>query len=208
MSQRSASNPRYTSNEKTGAMKRSVARAKPKTAAASTVRIAESNAKTGGRAMTGDERKRAEQEERNSRNRNLAATNVLLKKDPKYARNRILWGVFLVSGLAFTILSWVILLFANEDARDMSSVLGRISVGCLVLAYILVIGSFIFDFTLMRKQRKAMEEKVAAMSDKRVQEILRDEAFERAERKKLGFFGRFRRSAPAQEEASEETSAE
>ena len=62
MSQRSATNPRNTQGEKTGTMRRSVARAKPKTAAASTVRLEKSDTKSGGRALTKEERKRAEQD--------------------------------------------------------------------------------------------------------------------------------------------------
>ena len=100
MSQRSATNPRNTQGEKTGTMRRSVARAKPKTAAASTVRLEKSDTKSGGRALTKEERKRAEQEERNDRNRNMAAINVLLKKDPVYSKWRVVWGVVLGMGLA------------------------------------------------------------------------------------------------------------
>ena len=204
MSQRSASNPRNTTGEKTGAIKRSAARAKPKSAAASTVRMATSEAKSGGRALTKEERKRAEHEERNARNRNAAATNVLLKKDPEYARGRVVWGVVLVVGLALTILSWVVLLLAPEDARSIDAPMGKVSIACLVLAYVCVIGSFIFDWVKLRKQRMAMEEKVNAMSDRRIDEILRDEAFARAAKKKQGLFGRAKKEVPAPSEEGSE----
>ena len=204
MSQRSATNPRNTQGEKTGTMRRSVARAKPKTAAASTVRLEKSDTKSGGRALTKEERKRAEQEERNARNRNAAATNVLLKKDPAYARGRVVWGVVLVVGLALTILSWVVLLLAPEDARSIDAPMGKVSIACLVLAYVCVIGSFIFDWVKLRKQRMAMEEKVNAMSDRRIDEILRDEAFARAAKKKQGLFGRAKKEEPAPSEEGSE----
>ena len=191
MSQRSATNPRNTQGEKTGTMKRSVARAKPKTAAASTVRLEKSDTKSGGRALTKEERKRAEQEERNDRNRNMAAINVLLKKDPVYSKWRVVWGVVLGMGLALTILSWVILLNAPENARTAGTPAGMVSIACLVLAYVCVIGSFVFDWVKLRKMRFAMEEKVNGMSERRVEEILREEAFARAARKEQGFFARF-----------------
>lgn len=193
MSQRSASNPRNTQGEKSGTMKRSVARAKPKTAAASTVRLEKSTAKTGGRALTKEERKRAEVEERNDRNRVGAVTNVLLKQDPDYVRGRTIWGVVLAAGLALTIASWVVLIMAPEDARTAGTPAGRVSVACLILAYVCVIGSFVYDWFKLRKRRIAMEEKVSRMSERRMEEILREEAFARMERKKKGFFARFRK---------------
>ena len=183
MTQRSASNPRNLKNAKTGASKRSAARAKPKRGAASTVRVSADSAKSGGRALTAEERKAAEREQRMSNNRDMAAVNVLLKKEPGYRRNRVIWGTMLATGLGMTILSWVVMfVFRGEDGTP-SALGSRLALISLVLAYVLVIGSFIFDFTKIRKLRKAMEEKVASMSDKRIDDVLRAEAFERAAKK-------------------------
>lgn len=206
MSQRSASNPRNLKNAKTGASKRSAARAKPKRDAAGTVRVSTGSAKAGGRALTAEERKVAEREKRMAANRDMAAVNVLLKKEPGYKRNRTIWGVMLVSGLAMTILSWVVMLVLPGQGGEPSALASRLAIVALVLAYVLVIGSFIFDFTKIRSLRKAMEAKVASMSDKRIDDILREEAFARAAKKnaRKGLLG----GSAAKAEEAEEAPAE
>ena len=206
MSQRSASNPRNLKNAKTGASKRSAARAKPKRDAAGTVRVSTGSAKAGGRALTAEERKVAEREKRMAANRDMAAVNVLLKKEPGYKRNRTIWGVMLVSGLAMTILSWVVMLVLPGQGGEPSALASRLAIVALVLAYVLVIGSFIFDFTKIRSLRKAMETKVASMSDKRIDDILREEAFARAAKKnaRKGLLG----GSAAKAEEAEEAPAE
>lgn len=182
MSTRSANNPRNLNGGKTGVSKKSAARAKPKAAAASSVRMDASTAN--GRALTQSERKAKEREQRNDANRNLVASNILLKKDPVYRRNRTIWGTMLAVGLSMTILSWIILLTTPEAQRTIDHTPGKLSLAALVLAYVLVIGAFIFDFVKVRKQRIAVEDKVASMSEKRVEEIIKKEAFAREAKKR------------------------
>ena len=163
------------------------------------------SAKAGGRALTAEERKVAEREKRMAANRDMAAVNVLLKKEPGYKRNRTIWGVMLVSGLAMTILSWVVMLVLPGQGGEPSALASRLAIVALVLAYVLVIGSFIFDFTKIRSLRKAMETKVASMSDKRIDDILREEAFARAAKKnaRKGLLGGSAAKAEKAEEAKE-----
>ena len=182
--------------ESTGFSRRSAARAKPTTAAASSVRVVSAedarHGKSGKKSseMTKEERKAERNSVRDAEDRMNMAANVLLKQDPTYQRSQKVWWILLGLGLALTVLSFGINYMLNRSGADTSSdnVLVPVALVSLVLAYVCIIGAFIYDLVKARPVRRRIDAEVKGMTKRRLEQIIREdaerEAAERAAKKK------------------------
>ncbi|WP_304426067.1 hypothetical protein [uncultured Adlercreutzia sp.] len=151
MSQRNPMNERYTSEERQGKTRKSAASAKPKTKAAATVTV-KSAKKT-------PEQKKAE--EKAARKAAAAKQREVERKyykpdTPRYKRMRIIWWVLLVAAIGCTTLSFVGQAWLPPAA----------AVVTLVLAYVFIIGAFVLDFVVIKKERVAYQERMLALEEK------------------------------------------
>lgn len=171
--------------ESTGFSKRSAARAKPTTAAASSVRVVSAEDAKEGRSgkkaneMTKEERKADRAARRESDDRRVTAANILLKRDPEYARTQKMWWILLGLGLALTIFSFAVNAYLNNAEGVDPTFAQRLVVGAivtLVMAYVCIIGAFIYDLMKARPIRKRVDAEVKGMTRKRIEQLIREDA--------------------------------
>lgn len=182
--------------ESTGFSRRSAARAKPTTAAASSVRVVSAedarHGKSGKKSseMTKEERKAERSSVRDAEDRMNMAANALLKQDKEYARTQRMWWILLGVGLGLTVISFGINYMLNRTGADTSgaNVLVPVALISLVLAYVCIIGAFIYDLMKARPIRKRVDAEVKGMTKRRLEQIIREdaerEAAEKAAKKK------------------------
>ena len=172
-------------DESTGFSKRSTARAKPATAAASSVRVVSAEDAKEGRSgkkaseMTKEERKADRAARRDADDRRVAAANILLKNDPDYAFTQKVWWVLLGAGLALTIFSFGVNSYLNRAENvdpDFASRLVIAAMVTLVVAYACIIGAFIFDLIKARPIRKRVDAEVKGLTKKKLEQIIREDA--------------------------------
>lgn len=172
-----------------GFSRRSTAKAKPTRERASSVRVVSTSDAKAGRSgkkpseMTKEERK-AERERRRDNDdlRNLAA-NALLKQDPTYKQQQRIWWIALGSGFGFTIVSFIINWMMNNNPAYANGTYAMVALISLVLAYVLIIGAFIYDMIKSRPIRKQYDEKVKGMSKKKLEQIIREDEEAKAAKK-------------------------
>jgi type VI protein secretion system component VasK len=87
----------------------------------------------------------------------------------------------LIAGIICTIVAWGVLQQLN--AGNVGSGYGVASMAIMVLAYVLVIGAFIYDLWKVRPMRRAADEQVAGMSKRRMQRVLEEEKERKASNK-------------------------
>ena len=156
-----------------GFVKSSTAKAKPAREAGSSVRVVSKPKKDafGNRAESKEEkreRKRREREEQDLRNR---AYDILIRTIPGYRKTeKFFWGM-LGCGLVCAVISLVCAALFGQNV-DTSTWQGTASVVSLVLAYVFIIGSFIYDLTRRRPFRKEAEARVRGLSDKKLVQLL------------------------------------
>lgn len=174
-----------TKQESTGFSKRSAARAKPTTAAASSVRVVSAEDAKEGRSgkkaneMTKEERKADRAARRESDDRRVTAANILLKRDPEYARTQKMWWILLGLGLALTIFSFAVNAYLNNAEGVDPTFAQRLVVGAivtLVMAYVCIIGAFIYDLVKARPIRKRVDAEVKGMTRRRIEQLIREDA--------------------------------
>ncbi len=151
MSQRNPMNDRYTTDDHKGQTRKSAATMKPKTKAASSVRV-QSATKT-------KQQKKAEQK---AARQKQAQTDRKYYNPPteQYKKLRRLWWVMLVGAIAMTAFSWL--------SRSWFPNTEMISYVALGLAYVLIIGALYVDFSKIRKVRRAYQEEMEAKKSKEV----------------------------------------
>ncbi|MCI1665837.1 MAG: hypothetical protein LKI25_05660 [Atopobiaceae bacterium] len=172
--------------------KKSAARAKPAREAAQTVRAAPASAKgkpaVGRKAnpamMSKEEKKEYRRQQRDEEDRLSICTNIMLRSDEEYKKRRRLWWVLLVAGLGMTALSWVCMFVIPSASSDLSTPAGMAAMVSLVLAYVGIIGAFIFDFVRIRPLRNKMEAAAKGLTEKKRQAII-DEDYAEAERRRV-----------------------
>lgn len=168
-----------------GFSRRSTAKAKPTRERASSVRVVSADDAKAGRSgkkpseMTKEERKaeRAAQREIDDL-RNMAA-NALLKKDPEYSFTQRVWWIALGLGFAMTLVSFGLNWLMQRNASYATNLYAGIAIVSLVLAYVFIIGAFIFDLVKARPIRKRVDAEVHGMTRKHLEQILREDALER-----------------------------
>ena len=192
MSQRNPMNDRYQTDEHRGQTRKSAASAKPKTKAASSVRM-QPTVKTKQQKKAEKRVQRAKQAEIDRQYYNPPTA--------EYKRLRKVWWGLLIGAIVLTALSWVGRSFLPEAGTYVS----------LGLAYACIIGALYVDFSKIRKVRRAYQDEMAA------ERAAKKEAAAKAEEgaegagasvesdvpKKRGLFGSGFRLSKAEKGASE-----
>ena len=185
MSQRSPFNQRNApaassddkAEKKSGIARRSAASAKPAREAAQSVRVAPATKKGGkgvpAKPKTKEERKAARRAEREEEDRVATISNILLRKDEDYVKYRRVWWFGLGAGIVCTFASFGFMNVPGASGRvELGTAAGNASVVALVLAYVFIIGAFIYDFVKIRPIRNAYMQKAAGMSEKKRQAVV------------------------------------
>lgn len=141
MSQRNPMNDRYQTDEHRGQTRKSAATMKPKTKAASSVRI-QPTVKTKQQKKADKKAARAKQTEIDRQYYNPPT--------PEYKRLRKIWWGLLIGAIVMTAMSWFGRTFLPEVGTYV--VLG--------LAYVCIIGALYVDFSKIRKVRRAYQEEM------------------------------------------------
>lgn len=201
MSTRNPMNERYQSEERRGVTKKSAASAKPKTKAAASVYIKPTE-------KTPQEKKaarRAERQKEQERQRKYYNPDT-----PRYKRLRRIWWVLLGAAIVMVVLS-----FAFQ-----SNMPGYTPFIVIALSYACIIGAFVLEFTVIRKERKryadlmeghktkeqrAREKK--AKAEERAQKLEAQAKFEAAQAEKAAKPKGLRRFFPKKDAASEQGDA-
>ncbi len=150
MSQRNPMNERYTTEKHTGSTRKSAASAKPKTKAAASVTL-------GTTKKTQQQRKaEAKAARKKEQDRQRELDRKYYKPDTeRYKKLKRLWWVSLGGAVLCTVLSWV--LRGVEPAW--------IAFICLFAAYALIIFAFYLDFSKIKKERRAYQERMVALEE-------------------------------------------
>ncbi len=163
--------------------KRSAAGAKPAREAAAGVRVAKSGSHSSGKPaseMTKEEKKAARREERDAADRRAAAQRALLNQMPGYKKTQRVWWILLGIGLVATLISWLMGQYIPTALSNPTSPEGIVMIALMVLAYVVIIAAFIYDWRTVRPMRKAADAQANSLTDKKVNQILRNEADEAA----------------------------
>ena len=148
MSQRNPMNDRYQNDEARGNTRKSAASLKPKSKAAASVRI-ETKEKTPQQKKAAKKAERAKQDEIDRKYYNPPTE--------EYKRMRRIWWACLIGAIVCTALSWVARAWQPEF----------ISYAALGLAYVLIIVAFYFDFSKIRKYRRAYQAEMMGKKNKK-----------------------------------------
>lgn len=169
-----ATSANASAGEKKGALKSSSARAKPAREKAAGVR--EASKKPPVSQMSKVERRRARAQERDDRDRRLTVSRILLNRNPEYRHHQHITWSMLGTGFAAIVCSWIVNLCYREAYNAPTSPAGMVVIGLIVVAYALVIISFIYDIRTTRPLRRITDDRVAGMTTKKLISILNDEA--------------------------------
>lgn len=196
MSQRSPFNKRnqpQTEDEKkssSGITRKSPTKAKPVREAASSVRVVAKKKNPDGSTstvgMTKEEKKEVRRAEREEEDIFNSLTNAMLKADELYTSRRRVWWVFLGLGLVFVVAAFVSGYIGAPDGSnmyDLSTTGGVLSVVSLVLAYVFIITSLVYEWMKIRPIRNEKQDKVMSLSPKKRRAMLAD-LYEAEERKR------------------------
>ncbi len=196
MSQRSPFNKRnqpQTEDEKkssSGITRKSPTKAKPVREAAGSVRVVAKKKNPDGSTstvgMTKEEKKEARRAEREEEDIFNSLTNAMLKADELYTSRRRMWWVFLGLGLVFVVAAFVSGYIGAPDGSnmyDLSTTGGVLSVVSLVLAYVFIITSLVYEWMKIRPIRNEKQDKVTSLSPKKRRAMLAD-LYEADERKR------------------------
>lgn len=155
--------------------KRTAANAKPATEAGASVRTGSGSSKANIATMSKDQKKAEKQRRREQEDLRTRAYDIVLRANPDYKKTDRMWWILLGIGFAMTILSLVMAYVFPAEANSTASTQGILAVVSLVLAYVFIIGAFIYDLVKRRPFRKAAERKVQGMTDKKLAELFEAE---------------------------------
>jgi uncharacterized membrane protein len=146
--------------------RKSAANAKPTRELAGSVR-SEKKAES---QMTKEERKAAREKRRNEEDLRHEVAENLLTEEPGYKLSQRIWWVCVIAGMVCAFGAWFIMraIDGNTPAGEKKAI---VSIVLMVLAYLLVIGAFIFDLVKVRPMRNRASEKVTGMSKKRLKRM-------------------------------------
>ncbi len=147
MSQRNPMNDRYQTDEVRGQTRKSAASAKPKTKAASSVRMAPS--------VKTKEQKKADQKAARAKESQMSRQFYNVPTE-EYKRLRRLWWILLIVAISLTALSFLGREFLPETVTYIT----------LGLAYAGIIGALYLDFSKIRKVRRAYQEEMMGKKTK------------------------------------------
>lgn len=172
MSQRNPMNERYTSDKRTGTTRKSAASAKPKTKAAGTVTMGTSKKTPQQRKAEQKEARKKEQERQRELDRKYYKPDT-----ERYKKLKRIWWASLAGAVVCTLLSWLL--------REVQPT--WLAFVCLFGAYALIIFAFYLDFSKIRKERRAYQERMIALEEAEAKK-------ERKEQARMG--GRIKDEAP------------
>lgn len=137
-----------------GHTRKSAASAKPKAKAAASVTIKKST-------KTPEQKKAAQKQARaEARAERKRIERMYYKPDTeRYKKLRMGWWFCLIGAVVCTALSWI--------TRDMGMTVSTIT---MVLAYALIIGAFYLDFSKIRKERIAYQDRMVALEKQKNKE--------------------------------------
>ncbi len=168
----------------TGFAKKSVTRAKPARQAASSVTVVSASGKTKSKknmaTMSKDEQKEERRRQREAEDRVDTVAQILLDEDPAYKELRKKWWIIMGVGFGCLVLSFIPLAVAGNASADYSTPAGFVSIVFMVLAYVFIIWSFVFDWRKIRPLRKVHTAEASGMTVKRLQAVLDRDRQERA----------------------------
>jgi len=160
-----------------GFSRRSTARAKPTREAAGSVRT---NAKSQAE-MSKEEKKAAREAKRTEEDLLYEAKKAYLNKSDAYRFTQRVWWGLLGGGMVCSIISFLIM--RNMQSNGGNESMATASVVLMVLAYVLIIGAFIYDLWKVRPLRNEANEKLAGMSKKRLNQLIAEEEARKAAKK-------------------------
>ena len=159
--------------------KASAAHAKPAREAASSVRVGgKPTARESMGLETKEEKKERRRREREEQDLRTRAYDLIVRSLPGYKKTEHRFWILLGVGMALAILSMVFGVVLGHTT-DLNTWQGIVSVGSLVLAYVFIIGGFIYDLTKRRPFRKEAEARVRGLTDKKIVELFESERAER-----------------------------
>ena len=148
MSQRNPMTDRYNSETKRGVTRKSAASAKPKSKAAATVTVGTKKKTPAERKAAQKATRKAEQERQRELDRKYYKPDT-----PRYKQLRRTWWLALIGAIVCVAASWA-LRGVQPD---------WLAIVALFLAYALIIFAFYIDFSKIRKERRAYQERMAAL---------------------------------------------
>lgn len=185
-----AADPEKEGKAVSGMARRSPSKAKPVQEAGTSVRVVKTHRNPDGTTsttgLTKEEKKAQRKAEREEQDFLAALIDAMLKRDALYNKRRRIWWVFLGVGLLCVVGSFASGYIGAADGSNMynlNSVGGILSVVCLVLAYVFIIVSLVFEYMKIRPMRREVTEKLQGMSDKK-RHALMDELYEERQAKK------------------------
>ena len=129
------------------------------------------------------QQKEAKRQERERRDQEVYAVNVLLKQDPRYSTYRKIWWGLLGVGLAMTVVSWACMFVFPANPNNPSETMGLVSTVALIAAYAFIIGGFAFDWIKVRPMRRKAEAEAASMTDKKLGQLIQSDYAAKEEKK-------------------------
>ncbi len=184
-------NQRSQSREGKGFMRKSATSAKPARAAAGSVRVEASSSKARRKDrekgedlsnLSKEEKRARKQQVRAQEDRVYSATNILMKNDADYLKRRRVWWALLGVGMGIIVLLWI-WLFAGGKGGNITS---AAQVAVIVVAYVIIIAAFIYDFARIRPLRNTYRQRAEGMSQRALTALIEKAAAEddqkRAER--------------------------
>ena len=164
--------------KKAGMSRRSAASAKPARAAASSVHVVPSSAKAKrkqaerGESLAGlsREEKRARKAElRRQEDRVYTASNALMKENPDYAPRRRMFYILMGIGIALLVVAWVLMGLWGNNGSDFER---GAQFWIVVLAYVPVIGAFVYDMVRIRPIRNEARAQAEGLSESRLNAVI------------------------------------
>lgn len=157
MSQRNPMNDRYQTDDNKGKTRKSAASAKPKTKAASSVRI-QSTEKTPQQKKAAKKAERSKQQEVDRKYYNPPTA--------EYKKWRKIWWIMLIAAIVATALSFLVRSWIDNEA---------VSLVILGVGYAGIIGALVIDFTKIRKIRQEYQAEMQAKVSKEERAVQKKE---------------------------------
>ncbi|MBQ9058919.1 MAG: hypothetical protein IJ125_07025 [Atopobiaceae bacterium] len=170
--------------ESSGVAKRSAARAKPARSIATGVRVEAAKKSSGaGAKIDKADRKTLREMERQKKGSISYTTDILCKADDEFVKNKRIWWILFGVGFVLAAMVAVIVYLVPKDTPEALQAANIASIVVMVLAYVFIIASLVWDWRKVRKIRFAMENKAHGMTPKKRQQIIDEYEAAKAARK-------------------------
>lgn len=161
-----------------GFSRRSAARAKPRREAAGSVHVGEKPASE----MTKEEKKAAKQAKREKEDLLIDAKHAVLDSREDYKHTQRIWWLMVGFGLGASVISFVTVQYMQR-AGVQSTVLATMATILMAVAYLLIIGAFIYDIRVVRPLRKQADDKILGMSNRKLKQVIAEDEERKAAKK-------------------------